>query len=65
MVLGEIALLTQNAFFVLPTLVQVKDDIATEEKEQKGDELDENETRTQRTAEVGGQLSCCTKLLFN
>jgi hypothetical protein len=50
---------------VLPTVVQVKDDIATEEKEQKSDELDENETRKQRTAEVGGQLSCCTKLLFN
>jgi hypothetical protein len=45
-------------------VVQVKDDVITEEREQKNEELDENEKRNQRTAEVGGQLSCCPKLLF-
>jgi hypothetical protein len=46
-------------------VVQVKDDVTREEKEQKDDELDANETRKQRTTEVGGQLSYCPKLLSN
>jgi hypothetical protein len=51
---------------MLPVVVQVKGDVTKEEGEQKNDDdLDENETRKQRTVEVGGQLACCPNLLFN
>ncbi|PNF43247.1 hypothetical protein B7P43_G14886 [Cryptotermes secundus] len=41
-----------NTFFMLPLVVQVKDDIIKEGKEQKDDELDENEKRKQRNTEL-------------
>jgi hypothetical protein len=50
---------------MLPLVVQVKDDVTKEGKEQKDDELDENEKRKQRNTEVGGQPACCPKLLLN
>jgi len=36
--------------------------VTEEEREQENDEVDESDQRKQRTAEVGGQTSCCTKL---
>lgn len=54
--------LTRIAFFVLPAMIQVTEDVTEEERGQENDKLDENDTREQRTAEVGGQLSCCPKL---
>jgi hypothetical protein len=50
---------------MLPLVVQVKDDVTKEGKEQKDDELDEYEKRKQRNTEVGGQTACCPKLLLN
>jgi hypothetical protein len=57
--------LTYHAFFMLPLVVQVKDDDTKEGKEQMNEELDENEKRKQRNTEVGGQPACCPKLLLN
>jgi hypothetical protein len=44
-------------------LVQVKDEV-TEEERGQDDKVDESDQRKQRTAEVGGQSSCCPKLLL-
>ena len=47
---------------MLPVVVQVPDHVTEEEREQEDDEVDESDQRKQRTAEVGGQPSCCPKL---
>jgi hypothetical protein len=42
-------------------VVQVLDHVTEEEREQEDGEVDESDQRKQRTAEVGGQSSCCPK----
>jgi hypothetical protein len=45
-------------------VVQVKDEVTEEERAQEDDKVDESDQGKQRTAEVGGQPSCCPKSLL-
>jgi hypothetical protein len=49
---------------MLPLVVQVKDDVTKEGKEQKDDELDDNEKRKQRNTEVGGEPCLLSQIVI-